>query len=237
MKKILLVEDDDKIAELVEFQVKKLGFEMLRASDGKDGLDKALNSEVDLVVLDLMLPELDGIEVCKEIRKKDDILPIIMLTAQSTEMDKIIGLEVGADDYMTKPFSPMELASRIKAVLRRTAISDKIRAQEPKQQLTVGGLSIDFEMRRVVVDGEKVALSPIEYDLLSFLASRPGRPFARDELLIHVWDLEYSGYEQTVSTCINRLRSKIEKDPSQPKYVLTEWGYGYRFVDPSEFEA
>ena len=232
MKKVLVVEDDKSIAELLEIHLKDLNCEVSLASDGETGLDNALNKQFDLIVLDLMLPKLSGLEICKELRKKDDYTPILMLTAKSEELDKVLGLEVGADDYLTKPFSIREFIARVKAIFRRIEAIQKENTNE--DDISVGNLKIEVSKRKVLLDNKRVDLTPKELDLLHLLATHPGRTYTREQLLSLLWGYQYNGYEHTVNSHINRLRSKIESDLSNPKYILTSWGVGYRFNESEE---
>jgi DNA-binding response OmpR family regulator len=227
MKKVLVIEDDKSIADLLEIHLKDLNCEVKTAMDGGDGLKIATTEQFDLIVLDLMLPKVDGLEICKEVRRKDIYTPILMLTSKSEEMDKVIGLEVGADDYLTKPFSIREFIARAKAILRRVeAIQKEIGSDADIQ---VGELSIEASKRKVTLKGERLELTPKEFDLIHLLASHPGKTYTREQLLNILWGYQYNGYEHTVNSHINRLRSKIEPDISKPKYILTSWGVGYRF--------
>ncbi len=229
---ILIVEDDRDIAELLELHLGDLGYATLRASDGPSGLERALAEDLSLMILDLMLPGLDGLEVCKRVRAQKRSLPILMLTSKSEELDKVLGLELGADDYMTKPFSIRELVARVKAIFRRIEVD---RAGEaPPSRIEHGGLVVEPEKRKVALDGEAVELTAKEFDLLLLFARNPGRAFSRQELLDQVWGYQYAGYSHTVNTHINRLRSKIERDPSEPVFVKTVWGLGYRFAEEEE---
>ena len=232
MKKVLVVEDDKSIAELIEIHLKDLNCEVLLASDGEAGLDNALNKQFDLIVLDLMLPGLSGLEICKQLRKKDDYTPVLMLTAKSEELDKVLGLEVGADDYLTKPFSIREFIARVKAIFRRIEAIQKENSNE--DDITIGNLKIEVSKRKVLLDNKRVDLTPKEFDLLHLLAAHPGRTYTREQLLSLLWGYQYNGYEHTVNSHINRLRSKIETDLSNPKYILTSWGVGYRFNESEE---
>ena len=192
-----------------------------------EGLKSATSNPFDLIVLDLMLPKVNGLEICKEVRKKDIYTPILMLTSKSEEMDKVLGLEVGADDYLTKPFSIREFIARAKAILRRVeAIQKEIGSDS---DISVSDLSIEASKRKVTLKGERIELTPKEFDLLHLLASHPGKTYTREQLLNILWGYQYNGYEHTVNSHINRLRSKIEPDISKPKYILTSWGVGYRF--------
>jgi two-component system alkaline phosphatase synthesis response regulator PhoP len=232
MKKVLVVEDDKSIAELLEIHLKDLNCEVSLASDGEAGLNNALNKQFNLIVLDLMLPSLSGLEICKQLRKKDDYTPVLMLTAKSEELDKVLGLEVGADDYLTKPFSIREFIARVKAIFRRIEAIQKENSYE--DDITIGNLKIEVSKRKVLLDNKRVDLTPKEFDLLHLLAAHPGRTYTREQLLSLLWGYQYNGYEHTVNSHINRLRSKIESDLSNPKYILTSWGVGYRFNESEE---
>ena len=237
-KRVLIIEDDRDITDLVEIHLGDLGYKLDKAYDGQSGLSKVLSGNYDLILLDLMLPKLEGLEVCKLIREKDKAVPIIMLTSRSEEMDKILGLELGADDYIVKPFSIRELIARVKANLRSVeAIKEEISKEgELKTEIGIGALKIDFEKRKVTLGSKTVDLTAKEFDLLSHFARHPGRSYSRADLLSAVWGYQFSGYEHTVNSHINRLRTKIEKNPADPKYIKTVWGIGYRFVEPEEFE-
>jgi len=228
MKKILLIEDDEQIVELVDIHLKDIFCESTKAFNGEEGLHLALNNKFDLIILDVMLPDMNGVEICRKIRLEKNTTPIMMLTARSEEIDKIIGLETGADDYLTKPFSIRELVARIKAVLRRTEISNN---HESDNIITWGSLSVDPVKRKVMLGDTKVELTPKEFDLLYLFITNPGRSYSREVLLSAIWGYEFSGYEHTVNSHINRLRAKIESDLSHPKFILTSWGIGYRFTD------
>jgi DNA-binding response OmpR family regulator len=227
MKKVLVIEDDKSIADLLEIHLKDLNCEVTTIMDGSEGLKQATSNPFDLIVLDLMLPNLNGLEICKEVRRKDIYTPILMLTSKSEEMDKVLGLEVGADDYLTKPFSIREFIARAKAILRRVeAIQKEIGGDS---DISVSDLSIEASKRKVTLKGDRIELTPKEFDLLHLLASHPGKTYTREQLLNILWGYQYNGYEHTVNSHINRLRSKIEPDISKPKYILTSWGVGYRF--------
>jgi two-component system, OmpR family, alkaline phosphatase synthesis response regulator PhoP len=227
LKKVLVIEDDKSIADLLEIHLKDLNCEVTTIQDGEEGLKSATSNPFDLIVLDLMLPKVNGLEICKEVRKKDIYTPILMLTSKSEEMDKVLGLEVGADDYLTKPFSIREFIARAKAILRRVeAIQKEIGSDS---DISVSDLSIEASKRKVTLRGERIELTPKEFDLLHLLASHPGKTYTREQLLNILWGYQYNGYEHTVNSHINRLRSKIEPDISNPKFILTSWGIGYRF--------
>ncbi len=223
-EKILLVEDEKTLAKALKFSLEKEGFQVDVAYDGEEAVRAIKNEEPDLVVLDLMLPRMDGFEVCRSIRRGSDI-PIIMLTARSEDIDKILGLELGADDYITKPFNTRELLARIKAILRRTGQH----AGPAKKILRYGDLQIDFARHKVTVGERVVLLTSREYALLSFLASNPGRVYSREQLLEQVWGYNYCGDARTVDVHIRHLREKIEENPAEPRLILTVWGTGYKF--------
>ena len=232
MKNVLVVEDDKSISDLLKIHLTDLNCEVTQSADGVEGLKHALNDQFDLIVLDLMLPKLDGLEICKEVRRKDIYTPVLMLTSKSEEFDKVLGLEVGADDYLTKPFGIREFIARVKAIFRRIeAIQKEI---DNESDIAFGDLTIEVAKRKVLLDGERIELTPKEFDLLHLLASHPGRTYTREQLLNILWGYQYNGYEHTVNSHINRLRSKIEPDLSNTKYILTSWGVGYRFNESEE---
>ncbi len=231
---ILVIEDDPDIADLLRIHLRDLGYAVERVAEGRAGLRKALSGHYALVILDLMLPELDGLEVCKRIRAENPYLPILMLTARAEELDKVLGLELGADDYLTKPFSIRELIARVKALFRRIEIDQQNLQREAGQDLRYGDLLVEPEKRKVTLGNQTVELTAKEFDLLLLFAQHPGRAYSRQELLDLVWGYQYSGYSHTVNTHINRLRSKIEDDPSNPVYIKTVWGLGYRFAEREE---
>jgi DNA-binding response OmpR family regulator len=233
--KILLIEDDAQVADLVGIHLRDLGYELECAADGESGLQRALTRDYALVILDLMLPGLDGLAVCKRLREKNALVPVLMLTAKAEELDKVLGLELGADDYLTKPFSVRELVARVKALLRRReAEHESATKQSAQEELAFADLKIHLGKRKVTLAGRALELTAKEFDLLALFASHPGRAYSRSALLDLVWGHQYEGYEHTVNSHINRLRSKIEKDPAQPKYIQTVWGVGYRFVETEE---
>jgi DNA-binding response OmpR family regulator len=229
---VLVVEDHREIAELVRLHLRDLGCTVKLAYDGMVGLAEAEAKPYDLVILDLMLPGIDGLEICKRLRAKSVYTPILMLTSKSAELDRVLGLELGADDYVTKPFSITELMARVKAIFRRVnAMSAP--ASAPRK-IVAGELAIDIERRVVTLAGRELELTAKEFDLLVCFAQHPGRVFNRAQLLDKVWGYSHSGYEHTVNSHINRLRAKIEQDPAQPKYILTVWSVGYKFAESSE---
>jgi DNA-binding response OmpR family regulator len=224
--RVLIIEDDDTVAEVVGRYLAREGYEVEIESDGAAGLDRALSDPPDLVVLDLMLPSLGGLEICKRIRAAAPV-PVIILTALGEETDRIVGLELGADDYVAKPFSPRELTARVKAVLRRANGPLAASAGTPAV-LRAGALEVDVTAHEARLDGEFVALTAKEFDLLAYMMEHPRRAFRREQLLEQVWGFSY-GDTSTVTVHIRRLREKIEADPSAPRYVCTVWGVGYRF--------
>ena len=224
-KTILVVEDEQDIATIIDFNLKRSGFDTLMAYDGPTGLKLALENAPDLILLDVMLPGMDGFEICRRVREKSQV-PIIMLTAREEESDKILGLELGADDYVTKPFSNRELIARIKANMRRFSA-----AEVPQEKTDAGvGLSISEEDTAVYKDGKPIDLSVREFDILSYLAAEPGRVVSREELMEKVWGFEYYGDLRAVDVAVRRLREKIEDEPAQPKYIITKRGLGYYFA-------
>ncbi|MGO4921436.1 response regulator transcription factor [Maribacter spongiicola] len=226
MKRILIIEDDPEIIKLLELHLSDVSYETTMAMDGNEGLNLALENDYELILLDLTLPGLDGVEICRKLRTTKNT-PVIMLTAKSEEIDRVLGLEIGADDYMTKPFSIRELLARIKAVLRR---SNKVETKQSNTSVILAeGLSIDIDKRKVVLGDYKIELSPKEFELLVLMASNPGRNYTRTELLNIIWGYNFEGYEHTVNSHINRLRAKIESDMANPNYILTTWGVGYKF--------
>jgi DNA-binding response OmpR family regulator len=224
---VLVVEDDPTVQEVVVRYLVREGLTVDTAADGRSALERAGERWPDIVILDLMLPELDGIEVCRRLRAQAPV-PVIMLTARGEEDDRVVGLELGADDYITKPFSPRELTARVKAVLRRA--SGSVTALAPTGRIEVGALAIDVGAHEVSRDGQLVPLTAREFDLLTYLATRPRQTFRRDELLEHVWGYTY-GDSATVTVHVRRLREKLEDDPSTPRHLSTVWGVGYRW-DP-----
>ena len=231
-RRALIVEDNREIAALVKLHLRDVRCEADIAADGKRGLELASNRRYDLVVLDLMLPEMDGLAVCREIRTLPGYVPILMLTAKSTELDRVLGLEMGADDYLVKPFSVRELQARVRALFRRVeALSSPVSATGAGETIERGALRIETGKRRVSIGGDEVTLTAREFDLLAHFARHPGQVFNRARLLDQVWGYNHEGYEHTVNSHINRLRAKIERDPSAPRYILTVWGVGYKFSD------
>lgn len=232
MHKILVVDDEPSIVTLMKFNLEKAGYEVITAEDGRQGLDLSLTEKPDLIVLDLMLPGMDGMDVCKTLRQEKVDTPILMLTAKDEEFDKILGLELGADDYMTKPFSPREVVARVKAILRRTQVQ-----QAPDDALSViklGALEIHTDTYDVYARGEQLVLTPKEYELLLYLSKHKNKVLSRDQLLNGVWDFHYDGDTRIVDVHISHLREKIEADPKRPAYIRTIRGFGYKLEVPAE---
>jgi len=230
MRRILVVEDNPDLADLVTLNLRDEGYAVEFIGDGGLALAKLQAEPYDLVILDLMLPGMDGLMLCKQLRNRPDYLPILMLTAKSTELDRVLGLEVGADDYVTKPFSIRELMARVKALFRRVDAMCKV-SVEKNEQLDINGLIIDSDKRRVRLDGKEINLTSREFDLLLYFARNPGRVYSRSQLLDAVWGYGHEGYEHTVNSHINRLRAKIEDQPADPHFILTVWGVGYKFAE------
>jgi DNA-binding response OmpR family regulator len=228
--RILLVDDEQSIQTLLSYPLRKEGYEVVQATDGRQALDRFDEQSFDLVVLDLMLPRVDGLEVCRRLRAKSSV-PIIMLTAKSEEIDKVVGLELGADDYITKPFSLREFSSRIKAALRRAEMSRPVQTAPDEAPLQVGELRIDFPKRSVRIRGDDAQLTYVEFEILSALARAPGRVFTRDMLLARIWGDSAYRDPRTIDVHIRHLREKVEADPKDPQYLFTVRGVGYRFRD------
>ena len=222
-KTVLIVDDEKNIVDILSFNLKKEGFDTIAAYDGESALSLFSSNQPDIVLLDVMLPRIDGFEVCRRIRESDRITPIIMLTAREEETDKVLGLDLGADDYITKPFSIRELQARVKANIRRTD------AREEQADNKNEGLVIDKERYDVLINGKRADLTQREYELISFLSASPGKVFSREELLHDVWQYEYYGDLRAVDVAMRRLREKIEDDPSQPRYIMTKRGVGYYY--------
>ena len=233
---ILIVEDDRDLVKLLRINLQDEGYNVHTANDGLKALELFEQLNPSLVILDIMLPKLDGFEVCKRIRQKNRKVPILMLTAKAEEVDKILGLELGADDYMTKPFSVRELTARVKAIFRRIKVHDQDENALP-EELVFDDLKIYPQKRKVTLSENTIELTSKEYDLLLLFSSNPGKAYSREQLLNKVWGYSYEGYSHTVNSHINRLRSKIEDDASNPHYIKTVWGVGYRFADVEETES
>jgi len=228
-KKILLVEDDQDIATLLRLNLQDEGYQIVHEADGNQALVQLEKQVWDAVILDLMLPGVDGLEICRRIRQMTRYLPVIIISARTSETHRVLGLEMGADDYLPKPFSVLELIARVKALFRRQeAMGQNIRMEGG--QISCHGLTIDPLAREVRLRGEQIELTPREFDLLYWFARHPGEVFSRLSLLDRVWGYQHEGYEHTVNTHINRLRIKIEHDPAEPEIILTVWGKGYKFA-------
>ncbi|MFC3194502.1 response regulator transcription factor [Marinicella sediminis] len=229
-KHILVIEDEVDIAQLIHIHLSEVCQQVQLVHDGEQGLKMALQKHWDVIILDLRLPKIDGLEICRQIRNQNQYVPILMLTAKSTELDRVLGLELGADDYLTKPFSVIELTARVKALLRRFAASQGNQQPSANRPLSFSGLDIDADRRQVHVHGKEVRLTAKEFDLLWFFASHPDKVFNRNQLLDQVWGYGHDGYEHTVNSHMNRLRTKIERDSAHPRYIKTIWGVGYQFI-------
>jgi DNA-binding response OmpR family regulator len=233
MNKVLVVEDESDIANLVKLHLEDIPCGVTLAADGIVGLAEAQANPYDLIVLDIKLPGMDGLEVCRRMRANGRYTPILMLTSKSSELDRVLGLEMGADDYLTKPFSVQELKARVKAIFRRVEHLKTTGEVVPARSISVKEIRIDVERHEVEVRGNPVTLTAKEFDLLLYFAQHPGRVYTREQLLDQVWGYQHSGYDHTVNSHINRLRSKIETDPQNPEYIHTVWGVGYKFVEGS----
>ena len=235
-KTVLIVEDEQNIVDILSFNLNREGYDTLEAYDGNTGLQLALEQNPDLILLDLMLPGMNGFDVCRKLREAGSAVPILMLTAREEEADKVLGLELGADDYITKPFSMRELLARVKANIRRVAMAPAPSSQagtEPGKRLDLGRVVVDLEGATVYKDGRPLELTQREYDLIRFLASQPGKVFSREALMEHVWNYEgYVGDVRAVDVAVRRLREKIEDAPASPKFILTKRGMGYLFGTP-----
>ncbi|MDM8239016.1 response regulator [Pseudoflavonifractor phocaeensis] len=233
-KTVLIVEDEQNIVDILSFNLEREGYDTLEAYDGNTGLQLALEQNPDLVLLDLMLPGMDGFEVCRRIRETGSAVPILMLTAREEETDKVLGLELGADDYITKPFGMRELLARVKANIRRSAMAP-VQGEQAQpasgNKLELGRVTVDQEKATVYKDGNPLELTQREYDLICYLASQPGKVFSREALMEHVWNYEgYVGDVRAVDVAVRRLREKIEDDPASPKFIVTKRGMGYLFA-------
>ena len=223
--KLLIVDDERLLVKGLKFNFEQDGYEVETAGDGEEAVRIAKTKDIDLIILDLMLPKMDGLEVCQKVRETSSV-PIIMLTAKSDDMDKIMGLEYGADDYLTKPFNILELKARVKAILRRRG---KQQQTEEKEEVT--GVKLDRRTRQMIVDGRVIELTVKEYNIIDLFLSNPGRVYSRDDLFDLIWGANKSGDVRTVDVHMRRLREKVEQNPAQPKYILTKWGVGYYFKE------
>ncbi|QSA96537.1 response regulator transcription factor [Methylococcus sp. EFPC2] len=236
MKQILVIEDDPDIGDMLDINLRDEGYAVEVATDGVEGLQRLRNRRYDLLVLDLMLPGIDGLEICREVRRMPSYQPIVIISARSTETHRVLGLELGADDYLTKPFSVPELVARIRALFRRVEALGR-EAQAQTGVVACGPFTIDPAGYTVSLAGQPVALTLKEFELLLFFARNPGKTFTRIALLNSVWGYSHDGYEHTVNSHINRLRAKIERDPARPEFIQTVWGVGYKFADCTEERA
>ncbi len=236
MKKVLVVEDERDIASLLELHLGDIHCAVTLAADGHEGMRLAFARDWDLVILDLRLPGPDGLTICRALRRESRYVPVLMLTSKSSELDRVLGLELGADDYVTKPFSISELLARVKAIFRRVESLER-RGPGAGEQLQVGPLDIHIQRRQVTKDGAEMALTAREFDLLLHFARHPGHVFSRAQLLDSVWGYGHDGYEHTVNSHINRLRAKIEPDPAHPELIVTVWGVGYKLDSPAGAKA
>jgi len=231
MTSILVIEDDQHIAELISVNLEDDLTKVHCCSNGAEGFIEATKNNYDLIILDLMLPGKKGMDICRDLRANNTIIPILMLTSKSDEIDKILGLEMGADDYITKPFSVREFQARVKAILRRSKLDAERSNPIKGPELRFQELIINQELRKVENNSQRLNLTPKEFELLSLMANNPGKTYSRAQLLHKIWGYEFEGYEHTVNSHINRLRAKIEKDAGNPEYILTTWGVGYRFTE------
>lgn len=232
---ILVVDDEPSITKLIAFNLEKSGFSVDTAADGQTALDKVAADEPDLIILDLMLPHIDGLEVCKRLRQQENTTPILMLTAKDDEIDKVLGLELGADDYLTKPFSPRELVARVKAILRRSKLRSQDEAEgRARTPLVIGELHIDPDGYECYFQRKRLELTPKEFELLMYLATHRGRVLTRDQLLNAVWNYDYVGDSRIVDVHVSHLREKIERDTRRPEYIKTVRGVGYKFEGPQD---
>ncbi len=238
-RRILVVEDEQDIADLVALHLDDLCGELVVANDGHEGMRLATTSQWSLIILDLRLPGPDGLEICRAIRRERPYQPVLMLTSKTSELDRVLGLETGADDYLTKPFSVLELVARVRAIFRRIDNMSQAPRPDDENSTTViaGNLKIDPVRREVSLDGRQVELTAREFDLLDYFARHPGRVFRRTDLLDKVWGYGHEGYEHTVNSHINRLRAKIESNPSKPEIIVTVWGVGYKFSGRETVDA
>ena len=225
--KVLIVDDEKLLVKGIKFNFEHDGYQVETAYDGEEALKLARDKSIDIIILDLMLPKIDGLSVCQKVREFSNV-PIIMLTAKTEDMDKILGLEYGADDYMTKPFNILELKARVKAILRRVTPADGVSGRTVIQ---VGNFELDYNLRRATVNGKKIDLTAKEFDLLDLFVSNPGKVYSRENLLDIIWGIEYPGDNRTVDVHVRRLREKVEPNPAEPVFILTKWGVGYYFKE------
>ena len=233
MKKVLIVEDEQSILKLLSYNLEREGYEVEPSMDGEEGLNMALNNSYDMILLDLMLPNRNGMDICRKIRQDKNEVPIIMLTAKDTEIDKVLGLEIGADDYITKPFSPRAVIARMKAIFRRYKQMDaSTPSASDEEMIVVGDIEIYPDKYEVTVRSESIELTPKEFDLLLYLARRTGRILSREQLLNAIWNYDFAGETRIVDVHISHLREKIEEDTKNPQYIITARGFGYKLEEP-----
>ena len=234
METVLVIDDEPSIVTLLQYNLEAAGFKVLTASDGKQGLHMAMNEKIDLIVLDLMLPEMDGMDVCKTLRQERVSTPILMLTARGDEFDKVLGLELGADDYLTKPFSPREVVARVKAILRRyTSVEPEVTVRTEQDQIQIGELSIYPDRYEAFIREELLELTPKEFELLLYLGRNQRKVLHREQLLTTVWNYDFAGDSRIVDVHISNLREKIEIDKKNPQYIKTVRGFGYKLENPN----
>ncbi|MCU7558344.1 response regulator transcription factor [Macrococcus capreoli] len=231
-QKVLVVDDEQSIVTLLQYNLQQSGFEVVTAYDGEEGLEKIFSEKPDIVLLDLMLPKMDGVEVCKSVRNEKNQVPILMLTAKDDEFDKVLGLELGADDYMTKPFSPREVIARIKAILRRSNALKMVEEEKENKEIVIGKIKVLPEHFEAYRNDELLDLTPKEFELLIYLIERQGRVITREHMLNSVWNYEFAGDSRIVDVHISHLREKIEENPKQPQYIKTVRGLGYKLENP-----
>lgn len=232
MKKVLVVDDEPSIVTLLRFNLEKEGYQVVSTTDGQKGLDLALAHSFDFIILDVMLPSMDGMAITQKLRQEKNDTPILILTAKDDQVDRIIGLEIGADDYLTKPFSPREVLARMKAIFRRIEPRQAQSEEVEPAYLTVGQIKADLTNYQVTVDGQAIELTPKEFELLVYFMKRKDRVIDRDTLLDRIWNFDFSGQSRIVDVHVSHLREKIERDPKHPKYLLTVRGFGYKFQEP-----
>lgn len=232
MKKVLVVDDEPSIVTLLTFNLEKEGYNVTSAADGQEGLDLALEHSYDFIILDVMLPSIDGIAITQKLRQEKNDTPILILTAKDDQVDRIIGLEIGADDYLTKPFSPREVLARMKAIFRRIEPRKTQPDEAEPEYLSIGQIKADLTNYQVTIEDQPIELTPKEFELLVYFMKRKDRVIDRDTLLDRIWNFDFSGQSRIVDVHVSHLREKIERDPKHPKYLLTVRGFGYKFQEP-----
>ena len=236
MQRILHIDDDIELAAMLKGEFGSLGYEVAHYADGRKGLEAASSGQFQAVVLDVNMPIMNGFDVLRELRKLDEYIPVLMLTSNSDDADKVAGLELGADDYLTKPFKLPELRARVRAILRRAAaMGTKALPESSTRQILLGDLAVDLDQRQVRIGTRDCVLTPLEFDMLAYLAASPGRVFTREQILEHVWGVDISDYNSSINSLVRRLRIKLEDDPLNPRYIQTVRGIGFKFATPEEF--